>query len=106
VAGDPRTRILRLGGSNENGYSADEYLTVQLVPDIAPFQGAYRLTMAQLSGVPNLPRIDGSTSVGSLMQIMTDLCIGKLCLREATGALELERNLLNAARECGVAVGE
>jgi GT2 family glycosyltransferase len=106
VAGDPRTRILRLGGSDENGYSADEYLMLQLVPDIAPFEGSYRLTTAQLPGVPNLPRIDGSTSVGSLMQIMMDLCIGKLCLQGATGALELERNLLSAARECGVAVSE
>jgi hypothetical protein len=106
VAGDPRTRILRLGGSDENGYPADEYLTVQLVPDIAPFRGEYRLTTAQLPGVPNLPRINGSTPVGSLMRIMTDLRIGKLCLRGDPGTLELERSLLSAARACGVPVGE
>ena len=105
VAADPRAKVLRLGSGDEDEIPDGGELTVQLVPDIAPFCGTYRPTVRQLRGTPNLPRIDGRTPVGGLVELMRDLRIKALFLPEAASrAVELERNLTRAATECGADV--
>lgn len=105
VAADVRSKILHLGAGEEGQYSNDHDLTVQLVPDIGPFWGAYRPTIPKFPGVPNLPRVNGRTPVIRLVQLMTDLHIDRLCF-SATGSdsTELERRLMSAARQCHVIV--
>jgi hypothetical protein len=79
---------------------------VWLVPDIAPFWGAYRPTVEDFPSAPNLSRINGRTPVGSLVQLMTQLRIQKLQLaaKDSSSSIGLERNLISAAGECGIAV--
>jgi GT2 family glycosyltransferase len=105
VAADPRSRILRLDGDDRSESTASEELTVRLVPDIAPFWGSYRPIVRQFRAAPNLPRIDGRTPVGSLVELMRDLRIETLSLPEtASPTMVLESSLLRAARECGANV--
>lgn len=107
VAADPRTKILQLGAGNENESSDDHELTVRLIPDIAPFWGAYRATVRQVPGLPNLPRIHRRTPLRSLVQFMKDLRIQKLCLPStASSPSDLERRWVKAADESGVTVAE
>lgn len=106
VAADPRDKILQLGGREKSECSNDHNLTVRLLPDIAPFWGTYRPTILQFPSAPNLPRIHGRTPVGGLVKLMTDLRIQKLRLcTVASRPLELEHNLISAAKECGITVG-
>jgi hypothetical protein len=104
VAADPRTKILCLGGGDENEIPSDR-LAVRLVPDIASYWGMYRPAIRQFPSAPNLPRIDGRTLAGSLVELMKDLRIQELLLPEmASRPTELQRNLIGAARECGAIV--
>ncbi|WP_428663337.1 glycosyltransferase family 2 protein [Reyranella sp.] len=105
VAADTRAKILHLGDGDKGEQSNGHDLMVRLVPDIAPFWGAYRPTISTIPSVPNLARITNHTQVGCLMQLMADLHIEKLCLGpKASCSVELEHKLINAARESGILI--
>lgn len=105
VAADPRTRILHLDGGDESEIPGGDRLAVCLVPEIEPFRETYRPVVRQTGGTPNLPRIDGRTPVGGLVELMRDLRIEELLLPEIKSrAAELESNLIRAAGECGASV--
>ena len=104
VVADPRTKILQLGADADADPSTHE-LAVRLVPDIGPFWGSYRLTIAHLPSVVSLPRFHGRAGVGDVARALRDLHIEKLVLPlSGFRPPNFDENWIAAARESGVAV--
>lgn len=75
IATDPRPKRLCLGTPDT---SAGEALDLELVPDLPPYTGQYRLVAKNFGAVPNLPRCGPSTTIAGLASLLEDLGIRRL----------------------------
>lgn len=104
IRADPRPKLLCGGEAVEPmGVSAGNALVLDLVPDIAPFFGQYKLVARDFPPAPNLPRIDHNTRPAILHRMMNDFAIREMRIT-APLATSLWRSLEVAAEAAGVVV--
>jgi len=70
---DPRLKRLRMGASPTP--SEQDVLEIELVPDLPPYAGQYRLVPKGIGAAPNLPRCGPTTTPESLAALLQDIDI-------------------------------
>lgn len=73
IRSDPRPKTLRLEATETS--EKRDALEIELVPDLPPYAGQYRLIAKGFGAVPNLPRCGPMTTVADLAALLSDLGI-------------------------------
>ena len=73
VRSDPRPKRLRLGATGVTG--TPDAIDIDLVPDLPPYAGQYRLVATGIGATPNLPRCGPSVSSPELARLFEELGI-------------------------------
>lgn len=73
VRSDPRPKRLRLGSTGVTG--TPDAIEIDLVPDLPPYTGQYRLVATGAGATPNLPRCGPSMSFHDLARLFEELGI-------------------------------
>ena len=95
IRADPRRKRLCLGAAPTP--SQGDVLDIELVPDLPPYAGQYRLVPKGFGGAPNLPRWRPSTTTNFLASVLEDLGVRQFHDGKAGGASNMWSGRLRRA---------
>jgi GT2 family glycosyltransferase len=106
VAAVPRMKILEVGkGKRPLERRARDGIAIELLDDIDPYIGDFRMLVRDFGAVPNLPRLGAETPEESLVETIRALAIDEVRLRGPLTVLSVaERRVVSVAAALGVTV--